>query len=292
MFGINFRNKVTIITGASQGLGFEIAKSFAKLGSNLVICARNQCLLKKSLKKLKTYIGNKQKIIAFKADISNQRDTFRLVKKTLKEFKKIDVLINNAGVLGPKGKVEEISWKKWIRATEINLFGSVLMCRAVLPYFKKVKRGKIIQLSGAGALNPMPMFSAYAASKAAIVRFSDTLAEEVKKYNIQVNSVAAGAINTKMLKEIIRAGPKKVGSDFYKKIIFQKKTDGLPFKVVTELVIFLSSSKSKGITGKIISPKRDNWKNWSKNMNKIISSDVYTLRRIKGVDRGYKWGDN
>jgi len=292
MFKTELKNKVIIITGANQGLGFEIAKSFAQLGSNLIICARNKYLLEKSLEKLRTYINNGQKIFAFKADISSQRDAFSLVKKTLKKFNKIDILINNAGVLGPKGKAEEISWKKWIRATEINLFGSVLMCRAILPYFKKVNKGKIIQLSGAGALNPMPMFSAYAASKAAIVRFADTLAEEVKKYNIQVNSVAAGAINTRMLKEILKAGPKKVGSNFYKKIILQKKTGGLPFEVVTELIIFLASSKSKNITGKIISPKWDNWKNWSKNLNKITTTDVYTLRRIRGVDRGYKSGDN
>ena len=285
------KNKVVIITGASQGLGFEIAKSFAKLGSNLAICARNKSLLKKSLNKLKTYIGSRQKIFAFKVDVANQKDVFVFVKKIIRKFNKIDILVNNAGILGPKGKVEELDWKKWIKTTEINLFGSVLMCRAVLPHFKKAKKGKIIQISGGGATNPTPMFSGYSASKAAIVRFVETLAEEVKNYNIQVNAVAPGPLNTNMLNEVLQSGPKKVGKEFYINAVQQKKTGGTPFKVPTELVVFLSCSKSKGITGKLVSARRDNWKNWPKYLKKIKSSDFYTLRRIIGKDRNFHSGD-
>ena len=285
------KNKVVIITGASQGLGFEIAKSFAKLGSNLAICARNRFLLKKSLDKLKTYTESGQKIFAFKADVTNQREVFVFVKKIIKKFNKIDILINNAGILGPKGKMEELNWKQWIRTTEINLFGSVLMCRAVLPHFKKAKKGKIIQISGGGATNPKPMFTGYCASKAAIVRFVETLALEVKNYNIQVNSVAPGPLNTNMLNEVLQAGPKKVGKDFYIKAIQQKKNGGTSFKIPKELIFFLSSSRSRGITGKLISARRDNWKNWPRHLKKIASSDVYTLRRIIGKDRSFSLGD-
>ena len=137
----------------------------------------------------------------------------------------------------------------------------------------------------------MPMFTAYAASKAAIVRFSETLADEVKKFNIQINSVAAGAINTRMLDEILRAGPKKVGINFYQKIKKQKESGGIPFQVVTDLIVYLSSNQSDKITGKILSPKWDEWKVLSKNSKLIMKKDVFTLRRIRGNDRGIKWID-
>ena len=131
-----------------------------------------------------------------------------MIRQSIKKFKKIDILINNGGVYGPKGFIEKINWNAWVKTIEINLFGSVLLCKEVIPYFKKRNQGKIIQLSGGGAAAPLPMISGYAASKAGIVRFIETLSEEVKDYNIQVNSVAPGAINTEMLNEILKAGPK------------------------------------------------------------------------------------
>ena len=202
------------------------------------------------------------------------------------------MLINNAGILGPKGSFGSFNFNEFKKTVDINFYGSVLMCKEVLPHFKRKKSGKIIQLSGAGAVNSMPMFSAYAASKAAIVRFSETLADEVKKFNIQVNSVAAGAINTQMLDEIIRAGEKKVGKEMYSRIKKQKKNGGIPFSVVTDLIQFLASDRSGKITGKLLSPKWDNWKILKKNIKVVLKSDVFTLRRLRGKDRKLNKLDN
>ena len=90
------------------------------------------------------------------------------------------MLVNNAGIYGPEGLVEEVAWDEWEQAVRVNLFGSVLCCRAVLPHFRANGYGKIIQLSGGGATSPLPRLSAYAASKAAIVRFAETLADELE----------------------------------------------------------------------------------------------------------------
>src|SRR6185436_7692534 len=122
---------------------------------------------------------------------------------------------NNAGVQGPIGSIEEVDWAEWVRAIEINLFGSVLMCRAVLPYFKSRRAGKILQLSGGGATSPMPRVSAYAASKAAIVRFVETLAEEVRADGIDVNAIAPGAVNTRLLEGVLAAGVDRAGAALY-----------------------------------------------------------------------------
>ena len=114
-----------------------------------------------------------------------------------------------------KGSIETNDWSEWVKTIEINLFGSILMTRELIPIFKKQRYGKIIQLSGGGATNPMPNISAYAVSKAAVIRFMETIAEELKGFNIDVNAIAPGALNTRMLDEIMEAGPDKVGMNFF-----------------------------------------------------------------------------
>jgi NAD(P)-dependent dehydrogenase (short-subunit alcohol dehydrogenase family) len=215
----------------------------------------------------------------------------RLVRATQDTFGGIDILVNNAGVYGPKGEIEEVDWQEWVRAIEINLYGSILTCRAVLPYFKTRGRGKIIQLSGGGATNPLPRISAYAVSKAAIVRFIETLAEEVKGTGIDINAVAPGALNTRMLDEVLTAGPEKVGQAFYERSLKQKQQGGAPLDKGADLIVFLGSAQSDGISGKLISAMWDPWSTLPEHLAELRDSDIYTLRRIVPRDRGKTWGD-
>ena len=122
------------------------------------------------------------------------------------------MLVNNAGIYGPKGLTEDVSWDEWEHAIRVNLFGSVLCSRAVLPHFRTNGYGKIIQLSGGGATSPLPRLSAYAASKAAVVRFAETLAEEMRGTGIDVNAIAPGALNTRLLDEVLDVSPRSVRS--------------------------------------------------------------------------------
>ncbi len=283
--------KVAIITGANQGLGLEISRKYVNAGASLVMCARNGDLLTKAQKELTSGLVPGQVIEVISVDVSDIQSVEQLLKVTLQLFGRIDILVNNAGIYGPMGPIEEIDWAQWIKAIEINLFGSILMCRAVLPAMKGQQKGKIIQLSGGGATNPMPNISAYAASKAAIVRFAETLAEEVREFNIDVNAIAPGALNSRMLDEVLAAGPEKVGQAFFDKSIKQKESGGSGFDQGAELAVFLASDVSNGITGKLISAVWDNWEHWAENLDELRTSDVYTLRRIAGRDRGFSWGD-
>ena len=287
----NFNNKVVLITGSSQGLGFEIAKRYLMLGANLIICSRNYKKIKKAHKTLDSIKKKTQQIISFSIDVSKNKSAHKLIKSTLKKFKKIDILINNAGVLGPKGNIENINWTKWVKTIEINLLGSVLLCKNIIPHFKKRNKGKIIQISGGGATSPFPMFSSYATSKAAIVRFIENLSEENNKYNIDINAVSPGIMNTNMLDEILKTKKTLIGSKTYKKFLLVKKKDGNNIDKACELILFLGSNHSDGLSGKLISAKWDNWKNWMKRKKFLKKSDVYTIRRIVGRDRGLKWGD-
>ena len=286
------KDRVALITGSSRGLGRAIAEGYVKSGASVILCARNR----EEVFTAKYYLSDfcsqtNQKVIAFVADVSKQEDVENLVNKALNEFEQIHILVNNAGIYGTKGRIEDVSWKEWVRTIEINLFGSVLMTRMLLPHFRKNRYGKIIQVSGGGATAPMPFINAYATSKAAVVRFAETISEEVKDEGIDINSISPGALNTRLLDEILEAGFERVGYDFYKNALEQKKSGGTPLEYATELSVFLASELSDGITGKLISAKWDNWGEFHNHIEELNNSDVYTLRRIVGKDRNMGWGD-
>jgi NAD(P)-dependent dehydrogenase (short-subunit alcohol dehydrogenase family) len=199
--------------------------------------------------------------------------------------------VNNAAVHGPKGALEEVDWHAWIEAIRTNLLGSANFARTAVLHFKSRGYGKILQISGGGATKPMPRLSAYAASKAAIVRFAETLALEVREHRIDVNSIAPGALNTRLLNEVLEAGPERVGADFHARAKRQLAEGGTPLDVPARLAVFLGSSRSDGITGKLISAVWDDWESFPRHLEDLARSDVYTLRRIVAKDRGFDWGD-
>lgn len=278
-----------IITGASQGFGLEVAKYFLQEGASVALCARDAGKLEQAEEMLLSYVTDSAQLLVSQTDVSKPEDMSTLVKTALNAFKRIDILVANAGIYGPKGAIDEIDWEEWSQAIDINLKGTVLQCREVLPHMKQQQYGKIIILSGGGATKPMPNLSAYAASKAAVVRFAETLAEEVSEYHIDVNTIAPGALNTRLLDEILEAGPEKVGEAFYAQSIKQKKNGGAGLEVGARLCVFLASQESNGITGRLISAVWDPWENLATKADYFKTSDIYTLRRIVPEDRGQDW---
>ena len=272
--------KVAIITGASEGLGFEVAKKFILEGASITICSRNKQKLEIAHKNLIKILDSNQKILSICADVSKQSDVKNVIDQTIKKFGRCEILVNNAGIYGPKGLIEDVDWKQWEKTFQINVLGSILMIRNLLKHFKKNKYGKIIQMSGGGATAPMPYLSAYATSKAAIVRFAETVALEVSDFKINVNSVAPGALNTKMLDEIIKSGPNKVGTVFYKNALKQKKSGGASIDNAVNLITFLASPQSDGITGKLISAVWDNWKEWPQHIRKFSNNSPIFINLI------------
>lgn len=283
--------KTAIITGASHGLGAEIARAYAKAGANLVLAARDATALKLLAEDIKAGAHVAQKIIIRACDITIEEASGLLVETAEREAGGIHILVNNAGIWGPKGEVEEVDWAEWVYTLQINLLSSVSMCRAVLPTLKRQRYGKIVQLSGGGATKPMPRTSAYAASKAAVVRFAETLAEEVRGLGIDVNAIAPGAMNTRMLDEMLAAGPEKIGEVAYAAVLKQQQSGGDSPVNAAALALFLASPASDGISGKLISAVWDNWRDFPKHREELAKSDAYTLRRIAGRDRGMNWGD-
>ncbi len=275
--------KICLITGCSTGLGFQLMKAFLKKNYKVYGLSSNN---KKILKAKKNLLSNfsKSNFVIKKADVSNERQVRLYIKKIFKKENKIHVLINNAGIYGPIGPFEKNSYKKWRDAFEINFFGSLHFYRNLIPIMKKQNFGRIVQIAGGGASNSFPMFTSYSSAKAAIVRFSETLSDELSEYNITINSIAPGALNTKFMNLAIKAGPKLAGVNFHKKMLNLKAKGGDDIKKAIDLIIMLSSANNK-ITGKLISSLWDKWEKFNSFPKKINDSDVYTIRRITGRDR-------
>jgi NAD(P)-dependent dehydrogenase (short-subunit alcohol dehydrogenase family) len=255
------------------------------------LCARGEPMLDQVRAELEPVLGPGQRLLTRRADVADPADVDDLVEAAIAAFGRVDILVNNAGVYGPMGLLEEIDWVDWVRAIEINLMGTVYPCRAVLPHMKRQGHGKIVNLSGGGATNPLPRISAYAASKAAVVRFTETLSLEVAEHGIDVNSVAPGALVTRMMEQLIAAGPTKVGTAFYKRMAKIAEDGGTPLENGAALCVYLGSAESDGVTGRLISAQWDPWQRLHKHKADLAGSDIYTLRRVMPADRGKGWGE-
>jgi len=269
-------DKIAIVTGGGRGIGKAIALAFAREGANVVVAARTSPEIAQTAAEIQA-LGRRS--LAVKADVSRWDEVNHLVEETLRAFGKIDILVNNAGIQGPIGLLVENDIDEWINTIRVNLVGTFLCIKAVLRHMMERRQGKIINLSGGGATSPRPRFTAYAASKAAIVRLTETVAEEVRPFNIQVNAIAPGAVNTRMLEEIITAG-EAAGEDELDQARRRLAEGGTPPERAAELAVFLASSESDNITGKLISAIYDDWQNWDKIGFQLADNDVYTLRRV------------
>lgn len=287
---MNLKGRSAIVTGAGQGLGEAIAEHYVNAGASVMLCDRSGAV-ERVRQRLSQSARDGQQVLSMACDVAKTEDVDALFSRTLSELPSLEIVVNNAGVHGPLGPIDEIDWAEWADAIHINLLGTVYISRLAVPIFKARGYGKVINLSGGGATVPLPGISAYAASKAAVVRFTETLAEELKNYRIDVNAVAPGALKTRIMAGFVAAGPEKVGVEFHKKISAISAEGGTPLSVGARCCVYLGSSESDGITGKLIAAQWDPWPELQSHADDLKGSDIYTLRRIIPKDRGKAWGD-
>jgi 3-oxoacyl-[acyl-carrier protein] reductase len=285
---MNLAGRFAIVSGASMGLGAEIAERFIAAGAGVMLCARNKSELEAQCMRIASHYPN-ARIESQVADVANERQVDRLFEETMHTFGTLDILVNNAGVYGPIGTIDEVDWDDWVEAIAINLMGTVYCSRKAIQLLRKKRYGKIINLSGGGATNALPGISAYAASKAAVVRFTETLALEVKSDGIDVNAVAPGALATRLTDQLLAAGPAKVGSSLQARMKLLKVEGGTPLSIGADLCVYLASADSDGLTGRLIAGQWDPWPFNEDVKRKIADSDIYTLRRVVPADCGKDW---
>ena len=273
---MKLEGKVAIITGGGRGIGRAIALAFAAEGADVAVVSRTLAEVEETALEVQA-MG--RRALAMKVDVSDREEVESMVKSVIQQFSKVDILVNNAGVQFPIGLISENDPEQWLKTININLGGTFLCSKAVLPFMMEHRQGKIINLSGGGAASARPYFSAYATSKAAVVRFTETLAGEVKELNIQVNAISPGAVNTRLLDEVLDAG-ETAGAKASAQAKQQLETGGTPPEKAAVLAVFLASDESNELTGKLISAVWDDWKGMSQQAQKITSTDLYTMRRI------------
>ena len=256
-----------MVTGGAGGIGSVIVEKFLKSGATVVVLDR--------VKSSQLAAAN------YRADLSNLASAKKVVDAILKKYRHVDILVNCAGMQAPIGPFVENEFSDWEKNIRVNLLGTVALTSAVLPSMIKRKSGSIVNFAGGGATSSRPNLSAYAVAKTGVVRFTEVVADEVKKYGVRINAVSPGAVNTAMTYEVLKIG-RKAGRKELEDVKNRLKRGGTPPELVADLVLFLVSDRSRKLSGKLISAVWDGWQKWSgKDIEKIMKSDKYALRRIK-----------
>jgi 3-oxoacyl-[acyl-carrier protein] reductase len=277
----------TLITGGSQGLGRHIVAAFLAEGANVVFCARTAADVERARAELAPSLAPGQQLVAATCDIANPASVAALFARVA-QLGPLHAVVSNAGIYGPIGPTEELDLAAWHQAWQVNVTGTLLVCQHAVRAMKaQGGGGKIITISGGGATNPMPRFASYAATKAAVVRLTETLAEEYRADKIDVNAVAPGALRTRLTQQVLDAGPARAGAEFFARNKKWSAEGADDPQAGAGLCVFLASTASDGITGKLISAKWDPWREPAK-LRAAAVGDVYTLRRIVPEDRPKK----
>jgi NAD(P)-dependent dehydrogenase (short-subunit alcohol dehydrogenase family) len=289
-FSPDFSRRVAIITGASQGLGAAIAERFLAANASVMLCARDASRLEARRVEL-AKAHSADRVAAQRADIAREAEVDALFEAATRAFGRIHILVNNAAIIGPIGPFDAVDWGEWLAAISVNLAGTAYCTRKALSLFKPHRYGKIINISGGGASDPLPRMTAYAVCKAAIARFTETLALEVRDQKIDVNAVAPGPLATRMFDQMIAAGSERIGAELHASIQKLKAAGATPLELGAELCAYLASAEADGLSGRIFAARWDPWPFTDAAKADISETDIYTLRRITARDRGKDWSD-
>jgi NAD(P)-dependent dehydrogenase (short-subunit alcohol dehydrogenase family) len=245
---MRLKGKVAIITGSARGLGRVFALRFAKEGAKLTICDILDC--EPVAEEIKAAGGE---VLVLKTDVTNEKETAEMAKKTFERFGRIDILINNAAVIGTietkdfVKPVEEIVSADWDRILAVNIKGVFLCAKAVIPYMKKQGGGKIVNMASTVAFSGLPHFLHYSTSKGSIVTMTRGLARALGDYNINVNAVAPGLVMTEAMQGTY-------DPDFYKDLVATKQLihKNVEPEDVANAVLFMASDEADKITGQTL----------------------------------------
>lgn len=193
-------NRIVMITGSTRGIGFSTAAEFLKNGDRVVIFCRHKKHVTKALSQLAP-LGGRENILGLIGDVRKGRDVKKIVRQSLKNFGRIDILINNAGISAYK-EMDQMSEKEWDDILDTNLKGCFLFMRQVVPIMKKQGGGIIINISSGLGVSGEAKFSAYCASKFGVIGLTQSVADETIHTGLRIYAVLPGAVNTKLISDI------------------------------------------------------------------------------------------
>jgi NAD(P)-dependent dehydrogenase (short-subunit alcohol dehydrogenase family) len=250
---MELRDKVAIVTGASQGIGRAISIALAKEGASVVLASRNEAKLEETAQIIKSNGGTSLKI---RTDVSKEVEVKNMVQKTLETFGTIDILVNNSGIAGPTARCEDVTLEEWEETMAVNLRGPFLCCKYVIPTLKAKKSGRIIHIGSISSKRPLQNRTPYTTSKMGLIGFNRTLAVELGPFNITVNLICPGATAGERLDNVMTTMGKALGKSYEEMATTFKALSPLNRFVnaedIANMVVYLASDKAKNITGQDI----------------------------------------
>jgi 3-oxoacyl-[acyl-carrier protein] reductase len=238
----NFRDKVVLVTGGSRGIGKETSKRFARFGATVIVNYLNN---KKAANSLMLEIGSMGgHAVLAKCDVSDANSVKSMVHELIELYGRIDILVNNAGIWEPT-PAESTSLKSYRRTLNVNLDGMINCCANIIPNMKQFDGGHIINISSTAGQRGEAGYSVYAASKGAVISYTKSLAVELAPYNIFVNCVAPGWVDTEMISDMVT----ETGPTMYNSIPLKRAGRS---EEIAWPILFLASSYSSYITGEVL----------------------------------------
>jgi short-subunit dehydrogenase len=275
-----------IILGATGFIGSILSKHLANSGNELILVGTS----KEALSQLKSDIYNLSGNFVRTIEISkNNFDMYKFCLELQDDENEIDFCINTIGTQPPLGNFIDLDFEEWFQNFEVNLKLNARLLQFFVRNFANRGAGSAIVFSGGGSSNSRPQFSAYASGKTALVRLIEIVAQETLPFGVKINAIAPGVMPSKMQKEILANQSILDNSE----VIKAKESLNSEFydtKKITDLIDFLISDKSEGISGKLISADWDNWSDWPNWIDELKNSEIYTLRRITSKDLNNKLG--
>ena len=266
--------RVALITGGGRGIGQAIAMAYAEAGAKLTLAARTDAELQETAQSITERFGTE--VLTVVADVTSRRQMDNAVACTLDRYGAIDVMVNNAGNIGPVGRLWENDPDDWARTINVHLLGVYFGCRAVIPIMLEQGSGRIVNMSGVGG----PNVTAYDAAKVAIVNLTENLALELADTSITVNAISPGSIHTRMWEET-RDLAKEIGDTaMYERGVQVTSGEGASIERATALAVFLGSDDCGTLSGRLIRAFADRFEDFPANIDAIMESDAYQLRRV------------
>lgn len=277
-------DKTVLVTGGSMGIGLACAEEILEAGARVALVARGADALSEAAARLREAHGA-DRVDTIRADISLADDVEMMVTEALQRMGRLDGLVHAAAQLGPIGPLLDASPEEWSRTIEINLIGTYRVAAAVGRAMRSAGTGRMVLLSGGGATSPFPNYSAYAASKAGVVRLAETLAVELAPHGVEVNTLAPGFVATRMHEATLAAG-ERAGTEYLARTRRELEAGGVPARLAARAAVLLLSERAAGITGRLLAAPWDRWWEWPEQHAALEDTDLYTLRRIVPADRG------
>jgi NAD(P)-dependent dehydrogenase (short-subunit alcohol dehydrogenase family) len=279
-------DRVVVVTGGSMGIGLACAEAVLAAGGRVCIAARGTDDLADAAAGLAAKVGP-ERILARRCDVSRVGEVASLFDACVDLWGKVDGVVHAAAILGPIGSVLEVEPAAWLETVHVDLFGAFLVLRAAAGRMRG-RGGRIVLLSGGGATGPFPNYTAYACSKAGVVRLVETAAVELRDSGIAVNALAPGFVATRMHHETLTAGA-RAGPEYLERTRQELASGGVPPQRAADAAVFLLSDASQGITGRLFAAAWDDRDAWEARRHGLGDGDLFTLRRIVPRDRGEDW---